>query len=229
MGYCLLLVISNAVCLFHIITLQSLTSACVQGCVRYCRRSLQIWFIGWKLSCWRVFGTSCCCTWSASFLRVGCFHAHISQLSWELSFTVAVLLRQNATKNASMCLYRCVCVCVKERERSRRAERRWRLRERKFCQLSSWSREKWSEPRRGSSPFEIFSESWQLKEGKPLHAEWNGNNILNFSCFFLDMLAQESSVAYFRFRPRGLWSRDPAKCCRTATAILQGASAYSVQ
>lgn len=29
---------------------------------------------------------------------------------------------------------------------------------------------------------------------------WNGNNILNFPECFLDMLVQELSVAYFRFK-----------------------------
>lgn len=49
-----------------------------------------------------------------SMKQVACFHVHILQLSGELSFTVAVLLRQNATK-MQVCVR--VVVCVKERER----------------------------------------------------------------------------------------------------------------
>lgn len=49
-----------------------------------------------------------------SMKQVACFHVHILQLSGELSFTVAVLLRQNATK-MQVCVR--AVVCVKERER----------------------------------------------------------------------------------------------------------------
>lgn len=50
--------------------------------------------------------------------QVGCFHVHISQLSWELSFTVAVLMRQNAKMQA------CVCAAVRVQERERDEQER---------------------------------------------------------------------------------------------------------
>ncbi len=117
------------------------------------------------------------------------------------------------SENASVCscysVYGvCVCVCVKEREREERESREALTVERRKVLSAQQLVERkviWAGKR--SSPFENFSESWQLKEEEPLHAEWNGKHILKFSRVFLDMFAQESSVAYFRFRRR----RDPQR------------------
>lgn len=65
----------------------------------------------------------------------GFSHVHISQSSGELSFSVSVLLRQNAMEMRvceCVCVHN-VCLCVKERGKQSAG---------KFCRLSSWSREK---------------------------------------------------------------------------------------
>lgn len=83
-------VIWNAVCLC-VITAPHKHLLC--SC---CCRSLQMWFTGWRRSCSGVFGNSL--LFLIRMKQVRSFHVHLSQLSWESSFSVSELQRQNAAE-----------------------------------------------------------------------------------------------------------------------------------
>lgn len=152
-----------------------------------------------------------CCAWSTSSLfelnRLDAFMhilhnchgswASVSLCSWD----------KMVQKSEGICAGLCnVRVWRRERGAGEQRSIGWKMES--FCQLSSWSREKRSEPR--SSPFEIFSLSWQLKEETPLHLEWNRRTILDSSHFvspshLLHILGFEIVEV-----------RRKAQCCQTA-------------
>lgn len=152
-----------------------------------------------------------CCAWSTSSLfelnRLDAFMhilhnchgswASVSLCSWD----------KMVQKSEGICAGLCnVRVWRRERGAGEQRSIGWKMEI--FCQLSSWSREKRSEPR--SSPFESFSLSWQLKEETPLHLEWNRRTILDSSHFvspshLLHILGLEIVEV-----------RRKAQCCQTA-------------
>lgn len=143
----------------------------------------------------------------------------------------ASLLLCSWDKMLRKCKSVCMRECVWEWEGERESSEALAVERRKVLSAQQLVEGKWSELRREIHLLKInFSKSWQLKEKEPLHVEWNRNNILNFCCFFLGMLAQESCVAYFKFRycreTQRKTTLDSAKSCQTQ--ILQWASTYSL-